>query len=522
MAGGQSFSSAAGSLGRVVTVALFGSVIGLSQGNVTPSNPTVGDRTSALNSSGTLAIASSGILSRQLTLPIVNPVMAAHQHAVGADWGPMAIISEETTYSLLTPQGRFVQEARELTGGSGPGMTVGQTTPTVLNLQPALTGMQISGGTGVIGPQGAPVTVNITGEEIEFFTGDVNANQLSGQGMTSAQGAFAKSLGGITLVGQSMSMTHGIVSANLEADDNVYITAQAGIAPVLFDITLTGQEILGGQTAPLILGDVEAVLTGQEITLETNAQIGIGVSIDGQEIVTGQYPVGAPGYGQLVGQSMTAFAGRIYDTEDRDAALVGIEVAVQAGATFASPVCFYTGQTITCEQQGIGPRVVDIFGESIQMSQGYLLPPGVAQPLGGGGGYRKRWPRHARFIYTRIPSEEEVLAERERMGILPKRTQKFIQAAVKKASDVSTRIQASALLPAYLQEAKQRDLLGTLKQQAEGEGVRWTDDIFPISQALIIDSLHRKADGPLLKQLLEEEAAEQAEIDEILELWMEL
>ena len=58
--------------------------------------------------------------------------------------------------------------------------------------------------------------------------------------------------------------------------------------------------------------------------------------------------------------------------------------------------------------------------------------------------------------------------------------------------------------------------------KSEGKKIKWRDDMFSITQALILDSLRKKANEDLLKKLMEEEAAEAEEVNDILELWLEL
>jgi hypothetical protein len=136
----------------------------------------------------------------------------------------------------------------------------------------------------------------------------------------------------------------------------------------------------------------------------------------------------------------------------------------------------------------------------------------------GGGGRHRRWGRWQ----ARLPSAEQVREERERLGILPKKAQEIVQAAVKRATDVETPQQAAELAAAYTQELQQVRLRRQLKERAEQDRVKWRDEMAAIAQALILDALRRKADEDALYAILEREEQERLEMQDILQIFLQL
>ena len=127
---------------------------------------------------------------------------------------------------------------------------------------------------------------------------------------------------------------------------------------------------------------------------------------------------------------------------------------------------------------------------------------------------RKEW-------YEELPTPEEVEEQRVALGILPKKTQKIVAETVKKATDSVSKEQAALLATAYLEETQQRNLVDRLRAKAEQKKAKWTDDMFTVTRALILDELRKKADADELARLLKQQEHEEVEANEILELWME-
>jgi hypothetical protein len=155
------------------------------------------------------------------------------------------------------------------------------------------------------------------------------------------------------------------------------------------------------------------------------------------------------------------------------------------------------------------------------------IPPVVTIdiPANSGGWWpvrrKKKERERVKYVYDDLPTDEEVQVEMEILAELPKKAQKLVINTVKSASNVETRTQASLLANAYLQEPQQRNLMGRLRSSAEKQKIKWDDDFFSITQALILDSLKKKSNQELLDRLMAEEEAEAAEVNEIFELWME-
>jgi hypothetical protein len=127
---------------------------------------------------------------------------------------------------------------------------------------------------------------------------------------------------------------------------------------------------------------------------------------------------------------------------------------------------------------------------------------------------RKEW-------YEELPTPEEIEAEREALGILPKKAQKIVKETVKAATDSVDEKQAALLAAAYLEETQQRSLVDRLRSKADKAKTKWTDDMFTVTRALILDELRKKADADELEILLKQQEHEEVEANEILELWME-
>jgi hypothetical protein len=134
-----------------------------------------------------------------------------------------------------------------------------------------------------------------------------------------------------------------------------------------------------------------------------------------------------------------------------------------------------------------------------------------------GGWLRKR----KKQWYEELPTPEEVEAERTALGILPKKAQKVVKETVRAATDSVNEKQAALLAAAYLEEAQQRSLVDRLRSKADKTKTKWTDDMFTVTRALILDELRKKADSDELERLLIQQEHEEVEANEILALWME-
>lgn len=404
---------------------------------------------------------------------------------------------------------------------TGQVITSGQGTMVAQAGQLTLIGSAATISTGTVYPSGNDVTVNITGMDVDFFTGFiVNGGQpLSGIAITGAQGAYVLS-NTLPITGIGVTFGHGSVGVEQDAVD-VFITSSHGNSLANADVPLTGSESASAQGTLTITGDITLALTGEVITSDLQTiEHGEEYALTGGLITSGQYPFGAPGYAALTGSQVVVQQNDLYTNDDRTYALIGQGMVISDGNAVTSYLGFATGQVINVEQQGIGPRTVDLVGEQIITRTGEVTPPVViADVIRPAGGRRRRTNN---YLYDRMPTEEEVLEERERLGILPKRAQKMVVNLVKSAANVETRDHAATLASAYLQETHQQKLFDRIQKTAAEDKVKWRDEMFPITQALILDSLRRKANRDLLEKLIADEEAEAAEVNDILELWMEL
>lgn len=180
---------------------------------------------------------------------------------------------------------------------------------------------------------------------------------------------------------------------------------------------------------------------------------------------------------------------------------------------------FFTGNApaVDTQEQITTPNTgtVTFYGNLVSYT-GAIRTVDLDRPSGGWlKKKRKNW-------YEELPTPEEVEAEREALGILPKKAQKIVVETVKKATDTVSEKQAALLAAAYLEETQQRNLVDRLREKASKSKTKWSDEMFTITRALILDELRKKADQDELERLLKLQEHEEVEVNEILEIWMEL
>jgi hypothetical protein len=364
MAGGQSSTSGQGSFGRAVTVALAGIALTAALGSV-----------------------------------------------VGASGG------QQTT----SEQGSVTKTVSVLPTGQAVTLAAGTVTPQ--QGQIGLTGQAITSSAGTVFPSGNDVTVHVSGVEAEFSSGAFGTGcSLTGQAITTGTGTTAQGVS-MPLVGSGMTAEQGLVSSGIDVGEDTYITSSHGNFGNTFDVALTGGEITGAQGA-LVLSDGQEALSGSESASSAGTATPVSeIALTGQAITTDHGLLGAPGFASLTGSQVSVDAGNVYTDNDRSYALTGQAITASTGDTFASPVCFYGGQTIAVEQEGIGPRTVELSGQQIAVTAGLVTAP-VVEVVGGGG-----W---SHFFNPRKRSKNEIDDERVRLGILPAPVQKAIVGAAKK------------------------------------------------------------------------------------------
>jgi hypothetical protein len=457
--------------------------------------------------------------------PVITNGITLIGSAITVEQGITSVAGGARGQAITLFQGTIVASV-----GSGETLT-GSASTTVsgillpVNNPTTSAGQVISGASGNVVVGGNPVTVNISGVEADFFIGSLIAGTqfVTGQVSTTAAGTLTYVLT-LPVVGIGASLAQGNIAASQEAEDT-YIASLYGIQIANIDVELVGSDVLMDTEQGNVgtSGDDFKALTGSATVSAAGTLIAVPqLSITGQEISDQQGVFGAPGFASLTGAESAVVAGNVFLTNDRTFPITGQKMVISDGNAVTSYLAFAIGQVLNVSQEGIGPRIVNLFGEQILSRQGVVMPPAVTEALVSTGGFYRRNRTQRVPLYARMPTDEEVLAEREALGILPKKTQKLIVNEVKKIANVDTRSEAALLANAYLQDGPQRNLMDRLRNTAEDQNVRWRDEMFTITHALILDSLRRKADRELLEKLVAEEEAETAEVNEILELWMEL
>jgi len=271
-------------------------------------------------------------------------------------------------------------------------------------------------------------------------------------------------------------------------------------------------------------GNISTVFSGGSFVLPTTGE----VEFNGGRPVIGLPLTLTPGSGTIT------FTGNVpgIDTQSLASPTTGVITFIGNVPTLDLPVdivfpddtdlsgiIFFIGNrpTVDTQEQIATPTTgVITFTGNIPLITGVTHPEDIGRPTGGW----KRKPKKA--WYEELPTPEEVQAEREALGILPKRAQKIVNDTVSNATDNVSKEQAALLTAAYLEESKQRSLVDKLREKAAKSKTKWSDDMFTVTRALILDQLRKKADRDELERILREQEHEEVEANEILEIWMDL
>jgi hypothetical protein len=216
------------------------------------------------------------------------------------------------------------------------------------------------------------VTVHMSGEEFAATAGFMNSGgqPVAGQSVTASAGTLTPSADPVALVGDVTTSSIGSVTPEQLADDT-YITSNAGSAVGSLDVELTGAAVTSAQGEFVVTGDAESAISGAEIASNAGTLIpSWSVDATGVGILAEQYPVGAPGFVELTGAQALVSAGFVSTTEDRDLALTGASLTAQDGSTFASPLAFVAGASMTMDQAQIGERTFALTGSEVTVSAG--------------------------------------------------------------------------------------------------------------------------------------------------------
>ncbi len=390
---GIQFDSAQGTTSPGISIALVGIALAVSVGSISPNN--------------------DGFV------PLTGSSVSTAQETIAPSW------------------------SQALTGSAGTG-SAGTIT---LDLRPTnIVGQVLTSASGTIIASGDGVTVNISGVEATFFTGDVinGGQQTTSQVVTSTAGTASPVLE-LPLTGSSVTVEQGLTGPDQAADD-VYATFSQGTPVSLFEVALEGAEFTSSVGDVAVTGDVTETLKGAESTaaagsLEYNKQ----EPLTGSVATFAQEPIGAPGFASLSGIEVTTTAGNVFTTNDRDYALTGVSMTISEGSTFASPLAFVEGALLLLEIQDIGPREVTLSGVEITSEMGIVDIPRKNQDAGS--------PRKKKKHTVEIDGQVYEVSNRYEAEQLAERLREI---ALKKAQEAIKQAQRSPKIPKrkILQDAR--------------------------------------------------------------------
>jgi len=262
---------------------------------------------------------------------------------------------------------------------SGIGTGIPGITPTTLITQL----IQPAAGTLVYTlPGAADVTVNINAGEMEInsFIGSVQpTTALTTQAITSALQSFAAVSNTPTdsLLGQSVTTAMGSVTAQQDVEDT-YISSNIGSVVFTMVTALTGVAAATGQGSVATSGDVALALTGEDF----DSAIGdltdsYEFALTGLEMLGEQTDdnFGLPLIIELSGAQALVEAGTVYLDNDRAFPLIGSSTAAVQGTLPVFVNAFVNGEFIATEQETIGPKTVELTGESVSVLAGHVTAP---------------------------------------------------------------------------------------------------------------------------------------------------
>jgi hypothetical protein len=275
--------------------------------------------------SGVVATSGHGSVTQSASVALTGQVVTAGQGLLDDQRGQAFFAGQGTLSPVLIPTGITSQLITSAQGTVTPSQTTGD------------------------------VTVHIGGQQqIDSFIGSVSPTAaLSGQVITSAAGTTTPSFTR-ELTGSEIVSSIGTVTAGLSDDDTFIQSASGSVAPD-YTRALVGSAITSAQGS-FSLGDKQEPLGSQiQIIAQGSLIANRSVALAGQSITGSQYPVGAPGFAELTGQSATVEQG-----------FLGIALAI-------------SGQEITSAQGTIVgvPGLVALVGESVSVQQGTMTPSGT-------------------------------------------------------------------------------------------------------------------------------------------------
>ncbi len=458
MAGGQAFTSSAGSVGRAITLALVGIAVTLSQGTATANNENV------------VALTGQSVTVSPAPLPVLVTF------DTDGDRYDLETTGEFLVSGTSGPQVLLTASWGQALTGSATTSAVG--TPTVDMRPTNIVGQAMPVGQGIASAQSSNVTVNISGVESAFSPGDVSggANLLTGTAIASAQGAPAYGLE-LPLSGIAVVSAAGTIVPNQDADDTLIISG-SGTTAGSIAIPLTGVAGTAQQGSVGITGDVVIVLVGVDVFvmpmgataafLVHDGDDAYYIDADGYFLTSGPVrllvpdkqfgltgsaltvvngSLGAPGGVTLSGSVVTATAGNVSLNNDKTVALTGVQATVSAGEAVTSYLAFVSGLELAVSAQVIGPIVVALTGQAITAIQGEITPPRLSQGIPP---HDTRFNR-PKFLRLFVLDEEEEVTEEE----LPQAIQKLAKIAVATRIDGSTKPPAIKILGASRDQGRE-------------------------------------------------------------------
>jgi hypothetical protein len=280
--------------------------------------------------SGEASTSAAGSVTPSRTVSLLGQVITCGQGLFDNPHGVVAFVEQGALAPVNNPTSLSTQLITSATGTLTPAQSTGDLTVHIGGSQ------QITSDLGTITP----------------------SNPLSTQAVTSGHGVVTYSIER-PLTGSEIAGSTGIVAANI-ADDDTYITSQGGTASPAISKILTGSEITtaqGGVIASAV--DKTAGISGGPLfriqSATGTATPNISKALLGKAITTAQNNMGAPGFAELSGSSITVSQGGL-------------------GRSFP-----LSGQEITSAQGTIVglPGLVALVGESMTAGQGSMEPSGT-------------------------------------------------------------------------------------------------------------------------------------------------
>jgi len=267
--------------------------------------------------------------------------------------------------------------------------------------QLTLSGQPVSVAQGNVSANGAPVTVNITGEDFATSAGTiiVGGQLLSGASSPGSAGTAAAN-STLPISGTQFASASGTLAPSQTPDDT-FIEGDQGSPGITATVALGGASSTSAQGTLTVTADASLPLTGSGASFATGTPVaGPQVPLVGSVITGAQANIGAPGGASLTGSQFAAVDGVVYVTPDRTFPITGSEIDSATGITFASSLAFPPGQALTIAQGHIGPITLPLVGQAILSGTGLVTPP----PQQGGAGDYGHGKKKKRYV-VRIRDE---------------------------------------------------------------------------------------------------------------------